>query len=174
MNIKDFMQSPNYDRLIKILAALLIALVVFLLGVTAGNYRASFACLWDNNYRVGFDNPRSVFAPFMHDRFGEFDPHGTVGEIASVRLPSIMIKGRDSSEHVVTIDKDTIIRGLYGTASTSDLVAGNQVIIIGRPDDSGRIEASLVRILPPTATGTSPVEYMMMDRPGGYGMFWSR
>lgn len=149
MNAKEFLQSSGYARLIKILAILLGILVVFLLGATAGNYRASFACHWEDNYRLSFGNPRSAFMPFLHSRFDEPDPHGTVGEIVSVRLPSIMIKGGDTVEHVAIVRGDTVIRGLRGSASTSDLAVGKQVIIIGNPDNEGRIEASLIRIMPP-------------------------
>ena len=60
-----------------------------------------------------------------------------------------MIKGQNSAEQVVTVSPTTTIRFMHNLASTSDLVPGNQVIVIGEPESNGSINASFIRVIPP-------------------------
>jgi hypothetical protein len=81
------------------------------------------------------------------------NPHGAVGEIISVRLPEIMVKGPSGNEAVVLISSTTSIREMRNEASTSVLSVGQQVVTIGTPDEQGVIHAAFIRVipLPPTA-----------------------
>lgn len=148
MNLSHPIKSGVVSKVILILACLLILLLVFQAGMFVGFRKGLFTSQWNDNYSRGFDDPRSVFAPFMMD--GDMpNPHGVVGTIASQNLPNLIVKGRGTAEEVVVVGPETVIRGIRHSASTSDLVAGRQVVIIGEPDENGRLRASLIRVMPP-------------------------
>lgn len=137
-----------------ILLALLLASFIFEGGVFVGYHRAAFRYEWNRNYFRGVNDPHSVWAPFS--RGSELPmAHGALGQIVSVELPEVMIKGRQTPEQIIMIGPTTQIRRFHETATTTDLAPGQQVIIIGSPDTEGRIEASFVRILPSPATTTT-------------------
>lgn len=156
MKIKTFLQNSfqdkNVAKLTLALGILLVALLIFQAGIFFGARRESFACNFDRAFFGRGDAQRSILAPFR-----KFDPnpHGVVGNIVSVRLPSIMVKGdRSTDEEIVTITPQTVIRRFRDNASTTDLVPGNQIIVIGEAGQDGTIKASLIRIMP------SPSEMM--------------
>ena len=145
--MKNYFQSNVVSKIILILAALLVILLIFQAGIMVGYRRGFFASNWNGAHGQIMDEPDSIFAPFVHDS-DDINPHGAVGNIVSVRLPSILIKGPNSAEQVITISSTTAIRFIHSNASTSDLVPGNQVIIIGEPKDNGSISAAFIRIMP--------------------------
>jgi len=148
MNIKTFFQSNSISKIILILSVLLIILVVFQAGFLVGYNKGVFSNNWSKNYMMrGPDDTRSFFAPFMHDD-DDVNPHSAAGEIVSINLPTIVIKGPGRAEEIVIIGNDTTIRNFRQSASTSDLVVGKSVVVIGQPNDKGQINASLVRIIP--------------------------
>jgi hypothetical protein len=146
---KKICLSVAIPKIIIVLAVLLVFLLVFQAGFAVGFRKAAFSFNWDKNYMTGgFDDPRSFMAPFMRD-IDDVNPHGAVGEIISIRLPSILVKRSSGAEEVINIGPMTSIRNLRLVASTSDLALHKQVIVIGEANDSGQIDASLIRILPP-------------------------
>ncbi|MBU6427023.1 hypothetical protein KGQ27_02165 [Patescibacteria group bacterium] len=155
MNYKEFFGSSGYARLLKILGMLLVLMVIFSIGMAAGYYRAKFSFERDNNYySIGW--PRSPLAPFLNDT-DDSNPHGAIGKIISVQLPSIMIRDQGNVERIAVIGGSTAIRHFRSEASTTDLIPGEQVIVIGEPDGKGRINAAFIRILPqPLASSTMP------------------
>ena len=83
--------------------------------------------------------------------------HGAFGEIIGVRLPEIVVKGPAESEKTVTLNGATVIRRFHSSATTTDLIPGETVIVIGEPDSQGGIRASLIRIVPsPSAANGAP------------------
>ncbi len=162
MNIKKFLQSRGFTRILYALGILLIVLVIFQAGMFTGYRRAMFLAQMDSNYRRDLHDPRSLFAPFMHGP-DEANSHGAVGEIVSVNLPLVMVKGGSTAEEIVMINPGTTIRRFHDTATTSDLRAGEQVVVVGNPDSDGRIQAQFVRILPNlpvtgSASSSSPIK----------------
>jgi hypothetical protein len=149
MNIKNFFQSNSVSKMILALSILLVVLVVFQAGFFVGYHKGVFTNDWGNNYMMrGPDNsPRAFFAPFMNDG-DDINPHGAVGEIISVNLPTIVIKGPGRAEEIAIVDSNTTIRNFQQLASTSDLIVGRSVVIIGEPNGKGQINASLIRIMP--------------------------
>ena len=142
------MNSTN-TRIIIILGSILVILVAFAGGVAVGYHKGVFSYNWNANYSRGMNDPRSFLAPFQPDN-DDINPHGTVGEIISIHLPDIMVKGVGTAEQIVTISPTTtVIRSMHDVASTTVLKTGMQVVVIGSPDDDGRIHATFVRIMPP-------------------------
>ena len=123
MNLKSFFQSNPISKIVLILLVLLIILVVFQAGFIVGYHKGAFSSNLDRNYMRGPDDPRSFFDPFMHDG-DDVNPHGAIGEIVSMNLPVIMIKGPRMAEETIIVSANTTIRNFRQIASTSDLTVG--------------------------------------------------
>lgn len=147
MNFKEIFNSPKYKKTIIILGILLAILIIFALGMAVGSQRARFGGNWDNNYFNNMHDIRAPFMPFMHNR-DILNPHGAIGTVSSIDYPQIVVQGPNQAEQIIIISSSTIFRSLRSQASLNDLQLGNHVTIIGKPDDKGRIEASLIRIVP--------------------------
>jgi len=152
----NFLKSKTTTRLIVIIGLIIIALVIFQAGVFVGYKHGEYSRARNYGYGRGMDDPHSMFAPFMRGN-DDASPHGAVGEIVKLALPnSILIKGRDSAEQVVTLSATTTIRFIHGEASPTDLKTGQRIIVIGSPGDNGQIDAVFIRIFPvPDATTTN-------------------
>ena len=156
--VTSLLRSP-----VHILTAILLMLVIFSAGMFVGYHKARFSYEWNANYARNISNPDSMFAPFMHDT-DHGDAHGAIGEIVSIRSPLIMIKNPFEAEKILIIDQGTMIRHLYGIASTSDLAVGEHIIALGSPDQNGQVHATFIRIIPSpenlsTSTASSTHQY---------------
>ena len=159
--MKNYFQSHTISKVILILVILLLVLLIFQAGIAVGYHRGTFSVNRNAAYGRGMTDPHSIFAPFIHDSDGA-SPHGSIGQIVSVNLPSLMIKGTNSAEQIVTVSPTTTIRFIHGTASEKDLEPGDQVIVIGEPQSNGSIHASFIRIISLMsngATGSSTQSY---------------
>jgi hypothetical protein len=147
MTFKEFTQSKHFSRIIYIIGAILVALIVFQAGIFVGYRIAAFSINWDNAHNGNARDPRSIFAPFSRDA-DDMNPHGTIGEIISIQLPEIMVKGSSGNETIVLIASTTSIRNMRNQASASDLKIGMQIVTVGTPDEQGQIHATFIRIIP--------------------------
>ena len=150
--VSSVLRSPLH-----ILAIILTALVIFSAGMFVGYHKAQFSYDFDENYAHDMNDPHSMLAPFMHDT-DHGNPHGAIGQIVSINAPFIMVKNPFEAEKVIIIGPDTMIRHIYGEASTSDLAVGDHIIALGAPDQQGQVHATFIRILPPppdSATSTA-------------------
>lgn len=155
MNTSEFFKSSKFKAILYLLVLLLAAVIIFEGGVAVGYHRAAFSYQWNDNYFHDVRDPRSVFAAFSRGP-DDPNPHGAIGQVVSVDLPKFMVKGTNSAEQVVIIGPNTSLRRLRGDGTSTDLKAGQQVIVIGSPDDRGEIQASFIRILPQPATSSVP------------------
>lgn len=147
MTFKEFSQSNNFSRIIYVIGGLLVTLIVFQAGIFVGYRVAAFSIDWDSAHEGNIRSPQSIFAPFGRD-MDDINPHGAIGEIISVQLPIIMVKGPSGNEAMVLISSTTSIRNMRNLASTSDLKIGSQIVTIGTPDEHGRIDATFIRLVP--------------------------
>ncbi len=153
--LKSF-QSDKYAHLLRYLSFAFAGLIIFGAGIYIGHKATAFSYQWGANYAREFGGPRSPFG-------GEIDdapsmPHGAFGAVIGVNFPSFAIKGPHEAEKIILIGTSTLIRALRAEASTTDIHVGSAVIVIGEPDDHGRINATLIRIMPPPGipiTGSS-------------------
>jgi len=150
MNITHIKKYFSSTSALKALGILLIALIIFWAGVAIGYNKAIFSYRWHSHYAEQFAGNQSPFAiPNDHDADNMPNPHGAFGTIISAHLPLIIIKGPIEAEKTVIITATTVIRDIHNDAASTTLTEGQGVVVIGSPDEQGRIVASFIRILPP-------------------------
>ena len=159
--IKDHFKRVNQSHLlIKVIygiCILIVLAVVFRAGEFVGFHKAEFGRNWRNHYEKNF-GPRPP-GPFgaMSEQFP--NGHGTIGKIVKVELPNVIVIDRDNTEKVVIINNDTDIVLMREKIANIDIKVGDQIVVIGSPNESGQIVAKLIRILPSELNGpeiTSP------------------
>ncbi len=150
MNIKNLFQASNTSKIILTLVALLVLLLIFQAGMFVGYNKGSFTSRWDDRYFRGPNGQKDFRSPMfeMMQRGDGINPHGAFGEIISKDQSRLIVKGQNTAEEIININTDTIIRKHRDLASTSDLVIGGNVVIIGEPNANGEIDAKLIRIMP--------------------------
>ena len=160
-------KSQSVSRLIAILGVLLVALLIFWAGTAVGSREARFSRDWENNYLGQFGGPGSPFVPQGGRDDSFMSAHGAFGQIVGVRLPEMVVKGAAESEKTVIVSGATAIRRGRAFATSTDLVPGETVIVIGEPDAKGDIQASLIRILPATPPDSGQPMPGVQRPPGG-------
>ncbi len=155
MTIKEYFKLNWFNKLVITIAILIVMMLIFQAGVTVGYHKARFSNSWNKTIASDMDDQHSIFYPFMPDK-DDRNPHGAIGEIVSIKIPSLMVKGPNNFEEIVIIGPETAIRSLHTQASTSDLVIGSHIIAIGSPDEQGAIHAAFIRIMPAPPSGSSP------------------
>ena len=120
------------------------------LGIWIGGERARFSYRWADNYHKNFGGPKEGFfmemRRFPQDNF--MSGHGEFGTIIKINGSEIMIKGRDNMEKFILAEKDTVVKNAKNDIKLSDLKIDDFIVIIGSPNDSGQIEAKIIRVLP--------------------------
>ncbi|MCX6721253.1 MAG: hypothetical protein NT026_01470 [Candidatus Staskawiczbacteria bacterium] len=122
---------------------------VFGTGVFVGGMKARFSYRWAENYHRNFGGPGNgfMFDEKMPPPNNEFiEGHGTFGQIIKIGDSDLVIKGQDNVEKVVVFAKDITITIGRRTITKTDLKIGEQVVVIGSPNEQGQIEAKLIRI----------------------------
>lgn len=150
MKFKNFLQSDKTKHILLGILITVIALLIFQAGVFVGYKKASFSFrAGDNFYRTFGEHGFQQKLPGM----GMMDPtnaHGTIGTVASILLPKVIIADRDGVEKTVLVDNKTDLRRFRDSIKPEDLKTGEMIMVIGEPNDNGQIEARLVRIMPPS------------------------
>ncbi len=169
LNSKDFFQSKAFKIIFIGIAAVIVLLLVFFLGELVGFKKADFSYKWGDNYSRNFAGTRFSFgsgiAGIMDARGQNFMPgHGTFGTVIKVEnsssTPDIVVQDQNNSERVILITKDTIIEKFRDIINIYDIKVNDHVVIIGSPDNSGQVEARLIRIMP---SGSSFVPMMQQQ-----------
>lgn len=153
MDLNNFFQSKIFTVILIIIGAFIILLLVFKLGMDIGFRKANFSYQWGENYYRNFAGPAEKFPQSMTGADDFMSPHGVLGEIIKIDDPNLVIKDRNYLEKVVLVKDDTVIRNLKQNIKLSDLKINENVIVIGESNESGQIEAGLIRILPPPPPG---------------------
>lgn len=142
------------------LAGFIIILLVLSVGIWIGGERAKFSYRWADNYHKNFGGPREgffgEFRKFPNDDF--MSGHGEYGMIIKINESEIVIKGRNNMEKVVLVKDDTVVKNLKNDIKQSDLKINDFVVVIGSPNESGKIEAKIIRLLPilPETSSVAP------------------
>ena len=119
-----------------------VALLIFHAGVVTGSHRH-----FSDRPGPGFGFRGPGFNVQMPRGF-IYNGHGAVGTIQSVSTSSITLQTRDGTTQTVLLTGKTSIRTASGAASSTALSVGQQVIILGTPNDDGTISADLIRATP--------------------------
>jgi hypothetical protein len=125
------------------------SICVFGAGLFVGGMKANFSYRWAENYHRNFGGPGNgfMFDARMSPPNNEFiQGHGIFGEIIQIGDSDFVIKGQDNAEKVVILSKDTAITIGRRTITKTDLKVGEQVVVIGSPNEKGQIEAMLIRV----------------------------
>lgn len=151
------MKSRGFKAAAIVIAFILVALVSFIGGIKIGSHRALFSARWGENYARNFmgNRPPMDRSDLMMRNFEGRDfrnAHGLSGTIISVAADKLIVKDRDGKENTVTVTDRTIIKNQANDLAIGDLKANDKVVVMGRPDDTGTVEADLIRVfndLPP-------------------------
>jgi len=151
--VNKIFQAKWFKVAVYAIAVIIIFLIGFKAGTFVGFRKADFSYHWAENYHRNFAGPRDGFmAPLMTDK-GYLSPHATFGKIIKIELPTIIIQSQNEAEKSALIKDDTNIRRLNEIIKGADLKVADQVVIIGEPNNSGQIEAKLIRIMPSFSAG---------------------
>lgn len=154
MSATQIIESKYFKAAAIVSGILLVILISFAAGVKVGFHKALFSARFGENYERNF-----LGAPDVRgDRDGRMmnravdkgmrNAHGTAGEILSVSGDTVVIKDRNNQENTVSISDATIINRGKETLVLGDLVVGQTIVVIGKPQDTGVIAAHLVRVFP--------------------------
>ena len=152
MDVNKFFQSKAFKVICLGIAGLIILLLVFKVGEMVGFSKANFSCHWSDNYHKNFGGPRGGFPALPNDK-DFLEANGTVGQVIKVATSSVVIKGRDDVEKVVSINASTTIKSLQKTIQVNNLKVDDMVVVIGEPNTQGQIEAKLIRVMPAPPIG---------------------
>lgn len=148
-NFKELFQSKKFTKTLCGVGVVVAVLFVFQAGVFVGYKKASFSHRWGDNYHRAFGERKHKGFFYKSAFQKDFSvAHGSVGKIISISLPSITIEDSDNTEKIALISDKTIIRRFRETINPTDLRTNDFAVVIGSPDDQGRIEARLIRIMP--------------------------
>lgn len=147
MDINKIFESKTFKIVIALIAIFVALFLVFSLGMFVGTKKADFSFRWAEQYHRNFAGPRDgFFQDFMGKDFVE--PNGTFGKIIQVNDDSIIVSGREKTEKNILITENTIIKYQNIEIKISDLKVDDNVVIIGEPNQDGRIDAKLIRVMP--------------------------
>lgn len=157
IDINKFLQSKKFKIIILGIAGLIILLLAFGAGKFVGFRKANFSYKWGENYHQNFAGPRGgFFKEFEKELEGRnfINAHGVIGQIIKIDGSTIVIKGKDNVEKIVLVKENTVITRFRETIKSTDLKSDDYIVVIGEPNDSGQIEAKLIRVMPPPPKGT--------------------
>ncbi len=161
MDLKIFLKTVHFSKILITLAALVILLFVFTVGVFVGSEKARFSYHWGENYYNNIVGRRGEFNPDR--RF--FNARNGVGKIININGNNIIIKDQNNTEKTIIVDDETVIRSQNQTLKPSDLKIDDNIVVIGPPNDSGQVTAKLIRVLPPDDSMFPPPLDDMMRPP---------
>jgi len=149
MPINEYFKTKSFKIVVIIIAALIILLSVFKAGVLVGYRKAGFSFRWDDNYHRNFGGPRGddLMRRGLDDR-DFLNAGGANGEILKIDGESIIVKDRRGEERAVLVTGETEIRLFRDKIKLADLRIGDNIVTIGEPNNDGKIEAKLIRVMP--------------------------
>jgi len=149
------------------LSGFIVVLFVLSVGIWIGGERAKFSYKWADNYHKNFGGPREGFfgevRKFPNDDF--MSGHGEFGTIVKISGSEIVMRGKDNMEKVVLIKDDTVIKNQKEDIKKGDLKANDFVVVIGLPNESGQIEAKMIRLLPELPKSSSAIPFPLTRGP---------
>jgi len=142
----------------------LLIFLVFAIGVAIGLKKAKFSYNFGENYERNFIGPKMrnekrdnkpgmlpTRPPqgFMNEIEGrDFrNAHGLAGTVISISSENtIVVKDRDDKESIVAINDKTLIKSRQESLEITDLKTGDELIVMGTPNNEGIIRATLIRV----------------------------
>ena len=160
--MKSFFEYVKKENSVKkVLAALLgviLFLVVFQAGMFIGFHKASFAFRGGENYYRAFDRNGKRANMGMMDFDDVPGGHGAIGKVISIASTTLVVSAPDNIEKIIHILPDTLVKKFRDAGTSTDIVIGDYIVVIGNPNEKGQVDAKLIRIMPAPGTmmfGTS-------------------
>jgi hypothetical protein len=152
MSLKDFFKPEHFNKTLIVLAAIVILVFVFSLGVFAGHEKARFSQRWGENYYRNIIGPRNQSGPggfgmMDFDRRG-FGARSGLGQIIKIDGQTVTINDQANVEKTILVTDQTIIVKDKQNIKVGDLKIDDNLVIIGAPNNQGQIEPKLIRVLP--------------------------
>ncbi len=152
----DFFSSKIFAGCILGICIMLVAIGIFEVGVHVGYHEALFSNRWNENYSQNFSGMNAFGFPNTHTP----NPDGTLGKILSITTDSsgtttLIISSKQKPEEKILITSSTILRERLKNISVSDLSVGAYAVVIGTPNTTGEIVASLLRLVPSPTTAAA-------------------
>jgi len=155
--MEKIIQSKKFKIAAVIVGVILGALIIFAAGISVGIHKGKFSCNFGRNYEKNFmgkfggrDDERGFMSGRgMIDGFGGGgfrNAHGIAGQIISINDNKIVVKNRDNQENAIAVTDKTLIKSGQSDLKITDLKSGDQIVVMGRPDASGVVNADLIRI----------------------------
>jgi len=172
MKIEKIIKSKTFKVIISIIGVLIIALIIFKLGMFVGFKKASFSCRFMEHYISNFvtsqNNPHN-FMVGLNEK-NSLKSHGTFGRIINILINNnedyrLIIKEEREAEKIVLIKNDTIIEKMKEKINPTDLNINDIVVVIGEGNENGQIEASLIRVLPQPPFQPFPQSSEFLEKP---------
>ena len=159
--MNELLKSKVFKWSLVVLGELVVLALVFGMGVKVGVWKARFSYQWGENYQKNFVGPhRGMMQNFFRDR-GFMGGHGIAGSIIARDAVALTLKSIDGVERFIVLKSDTAIMRFREAIRPEDLQVGDQVVVLGRPNDAGQIEAKLIRVMP------YPMPFQMPMSPTG-------
>lgn len=166
---KEILMSKKWYLVLSVIVVLAVLSGVFSLGVSVGFHKAGFNGRLGERYERNFEGGRR--GPGMMGGFGMgrglmFDrnlpsAYTTAGEILDLNANGLTVIDNDGVEKNVSVTDKTIIRKYRDDIKFAELKTGDAVVVMGAPDNQGRIEARLVRVMPGLNQGQLPGEQLI-------------
>lgn len=147
MDQKFLFQSKILKFVLWGIGIAILMLLAFKGGEFVGFRKAEFSYHWGENYYRSFAGPRGESPGDLRGR-DFLSAHGILGSIIKIASSTLIIQDRDGTEKTVLLSDETVVRRFRDEISPSELKIDDQIAVIGSPDDTGQIEAKLIRILP--------------------------
>jgi len=157
--IKIKLKRDTLKRIIVGLAVFVIVVLIFGAGMFIGGMKARFSYRWAENYHRNFGGPEGGFMDelkMMPPNSEFIEGHGTFGQIIKIDGLTLVIKGRNDVEKIILIKDDTVIKRLRDTVKPAELKVDEFIVVIGEPNDTGQVEAKLIRVLSPMESSFNP------------------
>lgn len=146
--IEKMFESKMFVGVLYGIGVMIAIMLIFYCGLSVGLRRASFGKAWGENYERNFGMMQGARDGFNFGKDNFPNAHGAVGKIIKIELPTLIVQDKDNTEKVVLINNDTKIQKMMSGLEKTDLKIDDFVVIIGSPNESGQVEAKLIRVMP--------------------------
>ena len=73
---------------------------------------------------------------------------GAFGKILQINKDDLIMTGAGNVEKIILLNDHSIIRAQKREIELNELRIGDNIVVIGEPNENGQIEAKLIRIMP--------------------------
>jgi hypothetical protein len=153
--MNNLLESKVVRTVLWILGGVIVLFVAFGLGIAVGANRARFAAGFDDNYYHNFYGAQGGGGPMGSSMPPPLATHGIVGTVIDLESPLISVKDQANNEQSVQISSGTVIREGGDTIMIGDIMIGDQIAVIGDPNDQGQVVARFIRVFPAASSSSA-------------------